>query len=105
MQGEDVKFGIIMVLSIALLMAILLPLSLRVFKPSKFNGVRVASLQTVCFNIVLGLSLACAVYLLIFFEANNLILAQDRRNGIIFSIVIAVLAVVIKFATKSHVKN
>ncbi len=100
MQGENFKFGFIMVLSVALLIALLLPLSLGVLKPHVFHPRRVAGLQTICFGAVIGLSLAIAGYLLLFFEASNSVLAEDRYNGIIFCLVIAAFAAIIKFTTR-----
>ncbi len=100
MQGENFKFQFIMVLSVALLIAIFLPLSLGVFKPSLFPAKRVAGLQTVCFGAVIALGLALVSYLLLFFEASSAVLAKDRSNGIIFGLVITAFGAILKLATK-----
>jgi hypothetical protein len=71
MQGENFKQVFILALSIALLIAIFVPLLWGVFKPSVFHGERLAGLQTIFFGIVISLSLAVAGYLLIFFETSN----------------------------------
>jgi hypothetical protein len=100
MQGENFKFQFIMVLSVALLIAIFLPLSLGIFKPSVFPAKRVAGLQTVCFGAVITLGLALVSYLLLFFEANSEILARDRSNDILFGFFIAAFGAILKLATK-----
>ncbi len=100
MQGENFKFQFIMVLSVALLIAIFLPLSLGVFMPSVFPIKRVAGLQTICFGVVVALGLSLVCYLLVFFEASNPVLTQDRSNGIIFGFVIAAFGAILKLATR-----